>query len=166
MSNESHLSTNLSKSLSYKLLAGIADKADEEVKAHMKALAVDNTVLCQVVGAVSGYTIKNGQYGENIAFSGDFLVKSAITGEIFESTKMFFDKAFADILRGKFDQRKDADAEVKFSAQITVVKYTKSPFFTYMVTPLRTPEAITKRAEMLGTLASVPLLEKPKKKSA
>lgn len=157
--------TKLAKSLSYKLLAGISEKSDEEVKAHMKELAKSDTVIAQVAGEISGYNIKNGQYGENIAFSGEFVVKSAITGEILESTKMFFDKGFSDILRGQFDQRKDQSAMVKFSAQISVVSHKKAPFFTYMVTPLRTPEAITRRAELLGTLASAPLQIANKKKA-
>ncbi len=162
MANE----TKLSKSLSYKLLAGIPEMQDEEVKAHMKELAKTDTVLAAIAGEVTGYNVKNGQYGENIAFSGTFVAQSAITGEVFETTKIFFDKGFADQLRGRFDTRKDADEIIKFSCQISVVKHAKSPFFTYMTTPLRTPEAITRRAELLGTLASAPLQIAAPKKAA
>lgn len=149
--------TKLSKSLSYKMLAGVGNLLDEEVKAHFKELAKEDTVIAQVAGEISGFSSKTGQYGENIAFSGEFIAKSAITGDIMETTKMFFDKGFSEILKGQFQNRGDGNSMVKFSAQISVVKYHKAPGYTFMATPLRTPEAISRRAELLGVLASAPL---------
>ena len=165
MANE----TKMSKSLSYKILAGLQDKNDEEVKAAMRELAVNDTVITSVAGEISGYGVKTGQFGENISFNGFFVARSEITGEVIETTKMFFDKGFGEQLRAQFDNRNQNDEVVRFSAQISVVSHSKAPFFTYMAVPLRTPEAITRRAELLGTLASAPAQlphHKPAKKSA
>jgi len=161
MSNE----TRLTKSLSYKSIAGLDNATEEEVKSTMKEWGVKNTAIAAVAGEVTGYTIKSGAYGPNIAFTGNFVVRSEITGEVFESTKMFFDKAFSEVIQGRFDKRGAESEGVTFSASISVVKHAKAPFFSYMVTPLRTPEAIDKRKALLATLESAPapkLLEKKK----
>lgn len=148
--------TSLAKSLSYKKIAGFVDLTEEETKQKMKELAQSDTVLCSVAGEVTGYTIKSTAYGPNIGFTGNFVVRSEITGEVFESTKMFFDKAFSEIIQGRFDKRAENAEGVSFSCSVAVVKHNKAPFFTYMVTPLRTPEAISKRDALLATLDSAP----------
>lgn len=161
--------TKLAKSLSYKTLAGLSEASDDEVKSAMKEFAKTDTIITQIAGEITGYSIKNAQYGENISFTGNFVARSAITGEIFETSKMFFDKGFSEQLRSQWDSRIDSGEIVKFSAEIMVIKFNKSPFYTYMARPLRTPEAITKRAELLSTLASAPLPVKiaaPNKKTA
>lgn len=146
--------TVLRKTISYKVICGIADKKDEEVKAYMRGLAEKDAKLCSVAGEISGYSVKTGQYGENIAFNGEFIVQSAITGEVLESTKMFFDKGFADQVRARFDQRQNGAEMVQFSCEIFVVKHDKAPGFTYMARPLRTPEAVTRKASLMMLLAS------------
>lgn len=156
--------TKLSKAVTYKLLAGIPEKQGEEVNAFMRDLAKRDAVLMQVAGEITGYTSKQGQFGENIGFNGEFILKSAITGEVFETTKVYFDKAFAEQVKARFDQRSESSERVQITAQVAVVSHSKAPFFTYMATPLKTAETVSRKAMLLSLLAEAPLpkLEAPK----
>lgn len=147
------------KSLNYKVLAGIETLEGNAVKAHMRELSKANsglgTELGSVVGEVTSYEVVEGdKYGAYLAFYGEIVAVSASTGEEICTTKIFFDKGFSQQVRAQFDKREEGQP-VRFACRVSVVPTTKSDVgFTYIASPLRTPEVVDRQKALLGILHS------------
>ena len=132
--------------------------ATDKVK---EMIALIGKRIIAVAGEVEGSFVKTTYYGDSIGFSGEFVARNLITGETFSSTKIYLPQGFSETLEGKLNKKSD-DSTIKFSCEITVGETDKGKGYTFVVTPIQTPEVVQKKAALFKQLEQVPLLEAPK----
>lgn len=145
------------KKMTIKNLCEVPRGTPDDTKAYFKARVAANAAIATIIGHVTGYGLKNGQYGENIFFTGDFFARNEENGKVFESGKLYLPKDTADTIKSQFDSRPDANAGVEFKLQVSVVADPNSGF-TYIASPIRDAQTVSRRAALLGDLGNAPKL--------
>lgn len=115
-------------------------------------------------GSANSYHFKHGQFGENIALSGDFVIVNALTGEVYEGSTLYMPEDFAKTVQTRLD--KAAGASVDFEGvEIQCAKSERGARgYTFIVRPVQTPEIVNRKKDMAASLLKhVKALPAPKK---
>ena len=133
---------------------------DDARKLYMDAAKGKKPVV-RIGGDVSGTGTKHTQYGESIVLYGTFVAANLLTGEIFESSKCYLPTESAEQIRDAFAARRDEYASIGFDFVFSVVESSKSGTgYTFMASTEKTPEQISRRAELLGKFKALPAPKK------
>ncbi len=157
------IETKVVNKLTIKTILGIErGKTKEEVINIMKGYAATNSEVAAVLGKVTGFGSKATQFGESTFFIGDFYAQNRETGEVFEGNKIYLPKDVSETIKAAFENRNSQDEYVKVSLTVSVVKDSGVVGYAYVCRPIKNPQSINERAEMLGQFAQLPAPEKKK----
>ena len=128
-------------------------------------------VVCLVDCDIEGYFLKNSQYGDSVALSGDITMVNALTGEVFQGITLYLPSDFSTMIANKLDKREDQSQTVNFKAEVLVSASEKSARgYTFITRPISTVEIVNQRLaranDLLSTLKALPSPEKAGKSKA
>lgn len=157
------MDTKVVNKLTIKTILGIdRGKTKEEVIAIMKDYAAKNSEIAAIIGKITGFGEKATQFGNSTFFIGDFYAQNRETGEIFEGGKIYLPKDVSETIKAAFVNRTAQDEYVKVQLTVSVVKDSGTVGYAYVCRPIKNPQSINERAEMLGQFLSLPAPEKKK----
>ena len=125
--------------------------------------AIGHTVA-RIAGNIDGYTLKATQYGQAVAFIGEF---GAINekGEKFTSNLLYMpDRNASDLFQQKVDVAQKEGGSVDFVGEVVIAASTKSKTgYTYIFRPVQTEEKKAQKNRFLDMLATNPAQLETKK---
>lgn len=104
-----------------------------EVDGKQVARADGTQTLFRIVGRAMGFKTGNTDYGQWVAFSGDFRATLFATGEMFQSSKVFLPESVTGMLQAALA---NSTAGADFAFDVGVIPATTTVGYQYTVTSL------------------------------
>lgn len=115
-------------------------------------------VLIKIVGVVTGSRHGSTTYGDYVAFSGDFVAKHDITGEVYQSGELFLDRNTSDQVAAKLAENPDG---VEIAVQVAIqIDPDSSVGYCYVTRPLQAVPQV-RMAALLAKLDAPTSLPEP-----
>lgn len=124
--------------------------------------------LFNIAGDIASYGIKPTTNGESVFFTGIFLARNNLTGQMFKASKLYLpSKGDAENLLAAWKSTKGENKEnpvIGFSFEYVLELTDRSPTgYSFLSESERAPEQVTREAELLARM-EVKALAAPKKK--
>lgn len=127
-----------------------------EVDGKQVPRADGEQALFRVVGRAMGFKVGNSEYGQWVAFTGDFRATVFATGEMFQSSKVFLPDSVTGVLQAALA---NSNAGADFAFDIGVEPATTPTGYSYTIKSLiaQTPESDPLAALLAQVNAVAPL---------
>jgi ABC-type Fe3+-hydroxamate transport system substrate-binding protein len=155
------------RTMTAKEIMGVTGKDSVAKEQWMKHAKAGFEPLFHIAGDVQGYGMKHTTNGEQTFLLGIFLGRNNVTGQLFRSTKVYLpSKGDSETIVAMFKTGRETDKDfiLGFTYEYNVEESDKSPTgYTYVGSPERSPEQVTREAELIGRMKALPAPKAAKK---